>query len=46
MRSGGRLFPDLDTVLEELPGILGPHHNRNAWKRDIQEKIKAFELGQ
>lgn len=45
-KSGCRMIPDLETVLEELPGLFEPHHSPVSWESDVRKKIDAFELGQ
>lgn len=38
--------PSLDSVIEALPEVLRTHHQKTIWKRDIEKRRKAFELGQ
>lgn len=43
--SGGKVVPDLDFVLEELPDILRQHHSNATFRADVEHRIKKRELG-
>ena len=43
--SGCKVVPDLEFVLEELPGILEEHHNEILFRADVEDRNKKRTLG-
>lgn len=44
-RDGLELPPTLQATLAALPALLRPHHNRELWSADVQQRVTKLELG-
>lgn len=37
--------PDLSTTLDTIPDLLETHHSDRGWARDVEERLRAYEVG-